>query len=108
MLLLATACSTRSSTPGGTSSPAPAADAGVAAVDAAPPIDAVAPAQHPDQALTVHCPDGTTQAGVPGQELWCADDQGARHGPALRWHDTGALAERGGYDHGLADGTWEV
>lgn len=56
------------------------------------------------------CPDGATLEGAAppdGTEVWCARDDGTKHGPSTTWHEggTGKAAE-GRYRDGNQHGVW--
>jgi len=52
------------------------------------------------------CPEGAVLKGKPpphGRELWC-EKSGDKHGPYIRWHENGRLAERTEYQKGKLHG----
>ena len=55
------------------------------------------------------CPPGTRLAGAPppeGDGHHCLDQQGRQHGPAVGYHDSGAVSQRGRYERGERVGWW--
>lgn len=51
-------------------------------------------------------PDARPRGAAPpvGRELWHEGADGLRHGPAVRWHPSGALRSRTAYAHGQREG----
>jgi hypothetical protein len=47
-----------------------------------------------------------TEAVVTDRETYCATDRGTRHGPFVRYHTNGEVAEEGLYDYGSKEGLW--
>lgn len=47
-----------------------------------------------------------TEAVVTDRETYCATDRGTRHGPFVRYHNNGEVAEEGLYEHGTKEGVW--
>lgn len=40
------------------------------------------------------------------RETWCATDRGHRHGPYVRYHQNGDVAQEGWYEYGTKEGIW--
>jgi hypothetical protein len=47
-----------------------------------------------------------TDSIVTDYETYCSTDRGTRHGPFVRYHTNGEVAEEGMYDYGTKEGTW--
>jgi len=47
-----------------------------------------------------------TDSVVSDYETYCSTDRGTRHGPFVRYHTNGEVAEEGMYDYGTKAGTW--
>lgn len=47
-----------------------------------------------------------TQMVQTDNETWCATDRGYRHGPFVRYHNNGEVAEEGWYEYGTKEGVW--
>jgi len=47
-----------------------------------------------------------TDSVITDYETYCATDRGTRHGPFVRYHTNGEVAEEGMYDYGTKEGIW--
>ncbi len=57
------------------------------------------------------CPEGASLKGdapPDGTEQWCEMDDGKKHGPYARYHDSGQKAEAGDYKNGQKAGPWKA
>ncbi|MEZ4460687.1 MAG: hypothetical protein R3E66_13355 [bacterium] len=60
----------------------------------------------PDPELPeVDCPI-YTEPVTTSFETYCSTDRGTRHGPFVRYHENGEVAEEGLYEYGTKEGVW--